>query len=114
MSEVADKPCTWDDLQPGVRVRCIYQDPRVPRYGLIATIVLADRVGQIIDVMWDDGDLAYPRWGQASSFALLDTSSVVPTPIPVRAMVEPPSPEGGEQSEPFDFDTYNGFKPKVR
>ncbi len=61
-------PATWDQLRPGVRVKCIYC-PGARCHGKIGTIKSVDR--GVIEVMWDDGDPTSQKWGYANSFTVL-------------------------------------------
>lgn len=102
---MSDIPATWDDLKPGVKVKCIYNWTLYK--GKTATI---DRVDGKVHfyVIWDDPILDEDRWAYPSSFTVLQDSTTVATPPTVPVIQQ--APVAIPEEPPFDFDDYYGVK----
>lgn len=112
MTDPADKPATWDELKPGIRVKCIYHITN--RFGKTATIVWVDQANVVhtIKVEWDDGDTVYLNWSNASSFTIIQDASVVAqdTATPEAATQQVSVAPVATTEPAFDFNAYNGIR----
>ena len=70
---------TWDNLRPGVKVKCVYDHRRYDHTAIVET-VNPTAYSHRIRVVWDDGFDRDKNWNDLSSFEILPDSNLARSP----------------------------------